>query len=361
MNKAAAQKTMSKAGEFVWDQKDNQTFAGPGQTATQPPQVFNKWAGHYFSMEAPGQTLTLEVSDGSYNFWSMAGQETPPPTSSTDIGVKKGNFVFKSNGTLQLGFEIPSTPTRLTVDNDARFTIGGTLKLIALQGVSINANKESVFDINCGQIDFSEAGAGARSVFITATDTARISMAASSTFNMSKASVTVSSSSGADPDEYALKLLSTDDPGSLTLTGSSVTFNIKARGLLRSQALALDNTTIQANGDAACALQFNAVSPTNGAKFALNNRATMKFDSFSGGSHSPPFNFFLNTYQPGLFAFADASSASGAAFVIRALAKEAEDRILTQGLVSVGGENQYDAKKLSFTYDAGYLTIKINK
>jgi hypothetical protein len=360
MSEATVLNKRGKAGEFVWDQKDNQTFTGPGQTVTQPPQTFNKWAGHYFSMEAPGQTLTLQVTDGSYNFWSMAGQEFPPPTSSTDIGVKKGNFVFNSNGTLQLGFDIPSTPTRLTVENDARFTIAGTLKLIALQSVSINASKESVFDINCGQIDFSEAGAGARSVFIIATDTARISMAASSTFNISKASITVSSSSGADPDEYALKLL-TGDSGSLTLTGSSVTFNARPRGLLRSPALTLDNTSIQANGDAACALQFNVVSPTNGAQFALSNRAQMKFDSFSGGSQAPPFDFFVNTYPPGLFAFTGASGANSAAFVIRALVKEVEDRILKQGLVSVDGENQFNDKKLSFTYDAGYLTIKVNK
>jgi hypothetical protein len=166
MNKAAAQKTMRKVGEFVWDPQDDQTFTGPGQTVTQPPQIFNKLIGYYFSMEAPGQTLTLQVTDGSECVWGGPPLAFPPPTTSTDIGIKRGNFAFNSNGRLQLGVaDLPLTPTRLTVENDARFTIAGTLTLVTGETFFIKASNESVFDINCRQIEFF-LGGPARATFI---------------------------------------------------------------------------------------------------------------------------------------------------------------------------------------------------
>jgi hypothetical protein len=368
MSKATVLNKTAKAGEFVWDPEHDQTFSGPGQTVRQPPQNFNKWAGHYFSMDASGQGLALEVTDGSYNFWSMAGQEFPPPTASTDISIKRGEFFFDSNGTLQLGYEIPSTPTRLTVENDARFIIAGELKLIALQSVSINANKESFFAIDCEQIDFSEAGDGARSVYITTADTARISITASSTFNISKATVTVSSTSNTDASgniEYALKLQSEGDSSVLTLAKSAVNFNLTSRGLLRCPTLALNATIVQTINGAVCFHQFDDISPTNGAQFALNHKAQMQFDPYTNDGTRYPFLFVGRSYPPGLFAFNGASSGTNvsSAFVIRTTPdlEATKSAILQQQLVAIDGVNQSTDKQLSFTYDAGYLTIKLKK
>jgi hypothetical protein len=362
MSKATVLNKTEKAGEFDWDPEHDQTFGGPGQTVTQPQQNFNKWAGHYFSMDASGELLSLLVTDGSHNFWSMAGQEPPPPTASTDISIKRGDFVFSSNGTLQLGYGSPSTPTRLTVENDARFIIGGVLKLIALQSVSINANKESFFDINCGHLDFSEAGEGARTVYITAADTARIWIRASGTFKISKAVVTVSSTTS-DPYEYALKLQSIDGSGALTLAKSALNFNLKSTGLLSCPALALNATTVQAINGAICFHQFNDISPTNGAQFALNHNAQMRFDPYTSDGY--PFSFVGRSYWPGLFAFNGASSGTNisSAFVIRTIPdlEATKSAILQQQLVAVDGDNQSTDKQLSFTYDAGYLTIKLKK
>jgi hypothetical protein len=350
MSEATVLNKRGKAGEFVWDQKDNQTFTGPGQTVTQPPQTFNKWAGHYFSMEAPGQTLTLQVTDGSYNFWSMAGQEFPPPTASTDIGIKKGNFVFKSNGTLQFGYEIPSTPTRLTVENDAQFTIAGTLKLIALQAVTVDAKNSGLVDINCGQIDFSEAGEGARSIKIFVQDKARMSATASSALKLSDTAFTVSSVPDSAPgSEYALKLAG---PTQL----AKVTMNLidNSRSLLQGDVLDLDGaTTIAAKNDAACNFIFDDIYPAPGARFTLDHRGQMNF----GGDF--PFQFPDRSYTAGTFAFTGSSVVNSAAFVFQVEDfDEAKAAILGQQLVSVNGQNQHDEKLLSFTGGGNSLTIK---
>jgi hypothetical protein len=370
MNKATAQQTMSKAGEFVWDVYNNQCFTGPGQTVKDPPQRFDKIAGNFFSMDAPGQTLTLEIDDNeTLTTWSQGDLNFPPPTPSTEIGVKNGHFVFKSNAFLEFGFPAENTITRLAVENEARFTIEGSLEVLAHANLAIDVKNKGRLDMNCRLIDFSQPSVdvwhpgdrGPPRIKITVQDTAQVSMTSSSSFSMSNATVTVFSSTQPGPDEYALRLLSgSADP--LTLIRSALTFSGRPKGLLRCPMLVMDDTFIKAAGDSLCFLQFNGLSPTDGAHFALGGRAQMKFDSFSGGSEAGPFQFISGgQYSKGLFAFENAASTvDTGGFVIRVTYfPEAKNAILTQQLVSVDGEPQGNESLINITQSGDYLIVRV--
>jgi hypothetical protein len=361
MTKTAFQAAKTKAA-FQWDPNNDQTFNGSKIPPLQgPASSFDKARGKSFTMDAPGQTLTLQITPSdTITSWG-SGSGTAPAV----IDIKNGTFIYDAHTnkgdrtTLWFGdLRSPLLEMALSVENDARFVVigdsskgGGEARIVSTHGTSISVADNGIIDIACDAFDVNALDGSA--VNIAVTQGAQMSTVTSGNFIVGNATVDISSSPAAGsslnwvcnwPDATAMLFLHT-----------SVGFSAKSNGLLRSPGLSVDGTHITTRDTAVCSLQFDSFATREDSHFILGpGTATMQFDPYTAGKY--PFDFINNTYPQGLFDITSAGTVNKGTFMIKVASGFDAAAIVTKGNVAIDGVVQ-GTNHLNYEYKNGYAIV----
>jgi hypothetical protein len=357
--------TKETKAAFQWDPNADQTYNGPailklpGLAAS-----FNKAQGKSFTMEAPGQTLTLEITDkeGTTN-WGNSGGSGGTPTS---INVRRGNLIYDASrapgAESNIGF---ANPAILTVENDAQFIATGGASTNSGDGLNlgdtagtltINVTNNALVEISCVALQFE-----AISLNVTVAQMARMSVGCFDGFYLNTGTFSVSSSPDAG---YSLSwAVGAGESGLMQLANTFVGFIGGSSGLLKAPALTLDRGTfIRTDDTSTCTLQFDSFTlqgnpPRGTARFILGpGKARIQIDSYSDGAL--PFDFIKNDYPEGMFNIVSDGTINGGEFVIRVSSAFQANAIWSKKLVAIDGVVQSELGRINVTHDAGYATIK---
>jgi hypothetical protein len=361
MTKTALQAAKTKAA-FQWDPDNDQTFNGTTIPPLQgPASSFDKVRGKSFTMDAPGQTLTLQVTPSdAFTTWGR-GNGTAPAV----IDVKNGTLIYDANTNksartrLILGdFFSPLLELTLTVENDARFAVmadssngGGGALIQSNFGLGIGVTGSGIVDIACDL--FSVEPTNGAQANIAVAQEAQMSTVTSGNFVVGNAAIDISSSPATGsslnwvcnwPDATAMQLHQT-----------SMGFSAKSNGLLRSPGLAVDGTRVTTRDTAVCSLQFDSFASRGDSHFILGpGTAKMQFDPYTAGKY--PFDFVNNTYPQGLFDITSAGSVNKGTFVIKVASGFDAAAIVTRGYVAIDGVVQ-GTNHLNYEYKNGYAIV----
>jgi hypothetical protein len=355
MPKTAFQAAAAKAA-FQWDPNSDQTYNDSADLSLPGvASAFNKAETKTFTMDAPTQTLALQITgQDSRTIWGIGSGPAP-----ATISVKNGTFVYdasRSTGTtLAFGAQAATT---LTVENSAQFIITGgpandgsgfTIEQVA-GALTINVTDSGLLDISCAALSATEI-VGRLSLAIG--QKARMSLACIEDLAIGGGLVTVDSSPDAG---YSLNWVANN---ALSVSGMRINVIVESSAILRCSQLILSGARIQASNAATCVLQFDSVSP-DGSQFILGTgRAKTQFDAYSEGAL--PFDFLNKNYPEALFNIISGGGVNGGHFAIRAASPAAATAMVAKRLVAIDNVPQADESRLNITWDAGYATVRQKK
>lgn len=332
---------------FTWDPNSDQTYNGdidlflPGTASS-----FNKAAGTSFTMDAPWQTLTLQITPSTgkdATAWGIGSGSMP-----TVIEVKRGTLVYDASvaeAILFFAFDMESE-TNLIVRNDAQFRVQGSI----LQDGEFVIYSTGIFNINVqdeGVLDLSSAffaipsGSVVSFANIAISGKARMAVGSSDSFQVSSATIHVTSR----PDtghslEWATK--GHEAQTAMVLAGTAINFEGEASSLLKAPTLTLTDTRMRTADAATTYLQSDSVVAVGGSQFVLGpGKAKVQFDAYS--QEGQPFHLLGGEIYPqGMFEITSEGSVNGGEFLIREKqgGAIAAAKILAEKLIAIDGEPQ---------------------
>jgi hypothetical protein len=356
--------------DFQWDSSTDQIFnCEEDKILSGPPEDFNKSPGKTFTMDAPGQTLTLKNVGHSSRTTERVlygttwyGSDPNAPAATPTIDVKRGTFIYDAGdlgATLHLGNFQDSNFILMTlsVENDATFLIRGNAGPVNSEGVKITSGDvnigiydQGLLDVSCGAfiLGYTLGERNEHTVDIGITGMARMSIVADGAYGLNSATINVNSSPPAG--DYSLKMVCPlDSPSSeynALLGPGAVNFSAASRGLFNSQSIGFQDVRIMAADTAVCTFQTNFVTAVGSPQFILAPRsAKMQFESWSNGAL--PFDFRNKEYPKKLFNFTTSpDSPNNSEFVIRVSDGFIGNELVNKGLFAVDGELLTDSSRL---------------
>jgi hypothetical protein len=349
---------------FQWDPNADQTFTGLPDILYKPAPSFNKTQGKSFTMNAPAQTLVLQLAHPADSYTTVWGDGSTNQPSV--IAVKQGFLIYDASNAKEPQLVLGRAQTSLTVSDDGQFIVKNVVGAGASVGLAvasygaldIDVANSGIIDIDCTSVDLSPLDVNAPPdpfrTRIDLQDKARMTVVCSD-FKLTHGDIDVGSSPNSG---YALFWSATGAGASMNLARSTAVFAGTAGGFFGCPALTLTSTHIEASERAACYFQFDSVVPQGGSQFVLGpNQAKMQFDSYSGGNVLP-FDFLNKDYPEGLFN-CNSKIVDAGEFVVRESSAFGANAMLSKKLIAIDGQIQ-DAQstRVNITFEGGYGHVK---
>lgn len=377
------------ASAFRWDPSANQVYNGPTRTLTGAADSFNKDLGTSFVLDAPLQTLTLQVTDADIladgiTLWGWQNTGLPA-ADETAMTLKNGTLVYNGaytgqalSPTFDLAADpgIPSAQIAITVSGDSSFQILDTANLMVLAPLSLKIQDTGSFTTsNTPSIEIKPNDMPSASMILTVQDGGLVDIEC----NEFEGPVNGSSLSG----NASVSITAYDWLG----TGGSIVLSEQSRLLLKSSGgmklfeaqlylqddaeaslygeslMCSGGSSIYAGGNVCAEMHFNTITLDEGCRFSLSAaEATFRIESFT--PENQPFDFLNGTYPQGIFNFVTSRQAiNNSEFVIKTFGEHAIPYMLfVKKLISIDGvpvDENHENKILCQIETDAYLHIRL--